>query len=42
MLTMLLAKQLARLYFAASKMPHQLFFDFSWNCSSVLTGYIEE
>ena len=28
-----------RLYFAASKIFHQFFFEFLWNWSSVLTGY---
>ena len=31
-----------RLYFAASKMFHQFFFEFAWNWSSVLTGYNDE
>ena len=29
-------------YFAASKMPHQFFFEFAWNWSSVLTGCNDE
>ena len=31
-----------KLYFAASKMFHQFFFEFAWNGSSVLTGYNDE
>ena len=33
---------LGRLYFAASKMFPQYFFEFAWNWFSVLTGYNDE
>ena len=35
-------KLFGRLYFAASKMFHQFFFEFAWNWSSVFTGYNDE
>ena len=31
-----------KLYFAASKMIHQFFFEFAWSWSCALTGYNDE